>query len=100
MGGVRDRCRPKERERLTQEKKPIRNEFEAEESRDGEPRRVNEISAFSFSPDGRFIALTRYAAEGKKTSEVLLQDLTTSARLSLLERRRAGVGGCGIAAWR
>jgi hypothetical protein len=73
---------PKERERLTKEKKPIHNGFEAKNLATGATVAVNDISAFSFSPDGRFISLTRYAAEGRKTSEVLLQDLTTNARLS------------------
>ena len=73
---------PKERERLTKEKKPIHNGFEAKNLATGATVAVNDISTFSFSPDGRFIALTRYAAEGKKTSEVLLQDLATNARLS------------------
>jgi dipeptidyl aminopeptidase/acylaminoacyl peptidase len=73
---------PKERERLTKDKKPIHNAFEARELATGKTIAVNDISTFAFSPDGRFITMTRYAAEGKKTSEVLLQDLATSARLS------------------
>jgi len=73
---------PKERERLTKEKKPIHNGFEAKNLATGATVAVSDISTFSFSPDGRFITMTRYPAEGKKTSEVLLQDLATSARLS------------------
>ena len=51
-------------------------------SRPGRRSRVNDISTFSFSPDGRFISMTRYPAEGKKTSEVLVQDLASGTRLS------------------
>jgi hypothetical protein len=44
---------PKERERLTKEKKPIHNGFEARELATGKTISVNDISAFSFSPDER-----------------------------------------------
>src|ERR1051325_8949498 len=40
------------------------------------------MSAATFSPDGRFVSMTRYAAEGKKTSEVLVHDLANGTRLS------------------
>ena len=73
---------PKERERLTKEKKPIHNAFEARNLATGATIAVSEISTFSFSPDGRFISMSRYAAEGKKTSEVLVQDLANNVRLS------------------
>lgn len=72
----------KERERLTRERKPIRNTFELRDLSTGATTTVNEISAFSFSPDGRFISMTRYAAEGKRTNDVLVQDLSTGARIS------------------
>jgi dipeptidyl aminopeptidase/acylaminoacyl peptidase len=72
----------KDRERLTREKKPIRNKFELRNLATGKATTVNEISAFTFSPDGRFVSMTRYAADGKRTSELLLQDLNTGARIS------------------
>ncbi len=72
----------KERERLTKEKKPVHNSFEARNLTNGITISVNDISAFSFSPDGRFIAMTRYPAEGKKTSELLLHDLQNNLRLT------------------
>jgi hypothetical protein len=73
---------PKERERLTKEKKPIHNAFEARNLETGAAIAVPDINTFSFSPDGRFIAMLRYAAEGKKTSEMLVQDLANNVRLS------------------
>jgi dipeptidyl aminopeptidase/acylaminoacyl peptidase len=73
---------PKERERLTKEKKPIRNSVELRNLVTGKTIAVSDVSAWSVSPDGRFVALTRYAAEGKKTSEVLVHDLAGGTRLS------------------
>ncbi len=72
---------PKERDRLLKDKKPVRNSFEARSLATGQTFAVKEISTFTYSPDGRFIAMTRYAAEGKKTSDVLVQDLAKGTRL-------------------
>ncbi len=74
---------PKEREKLTKDKKPVRSSLEVRNLATGKTIDVKDISAFAFSPDGRFISMTRYAADGKRTSEVLVQDLASGARLSL-----------------
>lgn len=74
---------PKEREKLTKDKKPVHNSLEVRNLGTGKTIDVKDISAFSFSPDGRFISMTRYAAEGKRTSEVLVEDLVNGTRLSL-----------------
>jgi Tol biopolymer transport system component len=73
---------PKERERLTKDKKPVHNSFEARNLATGATIAVNDVTSFAFSPDGRFISMTRYPAEGKKVSEVLLQDLANNVRLT------------------
>jgi dipeptidyl aminopeptidase/acylaminoacyl peptidase len=73
---------PKERERLTKDKKPVHNAFEARNLATGTTVSISDVSAFAFSPDGRFISMTRYPAEGKKTSEVLVQDLANNVRLT------------------
>lgn len=73
---------PKERDRLTKEKKPVRNSLGFRSLAGGPPITVAEISAFSFSPDGRFLSMTRYPAEGKKVTEVLVQNLAAGTRLS------------------
>lgn len=73
---------PKERERLTKEKKPIRNSMGMRNLASGQIVDVADITSWSVSPDGRFVAMTRYAAEGKRTSDVLVHDLATGARLS------------------
>ncbi len=73
---------PKDRERLTKEKKPIRNSVEMRNLTTGRVVAVNEVNSASVSANGRFVALTRYPAEGKRTSEVLVHDLSSGARLS------------------
>jgi dipeptidyl aminopeptidase/acylaminoacyl peptidase len=73
---------PKDRERLTKEKKPIRNSVELRNLSTNHVIPVGEISAWTISPDGRFVALTRYAADGKRTTEVLVHDLANGTRLS------------------
>ncbi len=73
---------PKEREKLQKDRKPIRNSVEIVNLATGKNSMVSEISGFAFSPDGRYLAMTRYAAEGKRTSEVLVQDLATGSRLT------------------
>ncbi len=71
---------PKERERLTKERKPVRTSFGARDLTTGATIELAEVSAFSFSADGRFVALTRYPAEGKRVQEVVVHDLRTGAR--------------------
>src|ERR1043166_9285538 len=82
---------PKERERLQAAKKPIHNSVGLRNLTTGEVTTVADVSSASFSSDGRFIAMTRYPAEGKKTSEVLVQDLSTGSRLTF--------GNVGESAW-
>jgi dipeptidyl aminopeptidase/acylaminoacyl peptidase len=73
---------PKDRERLTKEKKPIRNSVELRNLVSGQVIPVSEISSWSVSPNGRFVALSRYATDGKRTTEVLVHDLGNGTRLS------------------
>lgn len=75
------RVSPKERERLEKEKKPIRTSFAARDLRSGAVISLADVSAFAFSPDARYVALTRYPADGKRTSDVVVHDLQTGARL-------------------
>ena len=72
---------PKERDRLTKDKKPVHTAFGARNLATGDTIAVSDVSAFSFSADGKFIAMTKYAAEGKKTSDVLVQSLAAGTRL-------------------
>ncbi len=71
---------PKERERLTKERKPVRTSFGARRLGSGDTIALAEVSAFAFSPDGRYVALTRYPAEGKRVQDIVVHDLSTGAR--------------------
>jgi dipeptidyl aminopeptidase/acylaminoacyl peptidase len=73
---------PKDRDKLVKDKKPVRNSIEMRNLATGQVISVSEISSWSISPDGRFVAMTRYPAEGKRTSEVLVHDLSNGTRLS------------------
>ncbi len=74
---------PKERDRLQKEKKPVRTAFGLRNLATGETVSIADVSAFSFNPSGGFVSVTKYAAEGKKTSEVLVLDLVGGTRLSV-----------------
>ena len=73
---------PKERDRLTKDKKPLRNAFAIRNLATGETITIPDISTFAFNPSGGFLSVTTYAAEGKKTNDVLVLDLTKGTRLS------------------
>jgi len=71
---------PKERDRLQKDRKPVRTSFAARNLSTGEAIALADVSAFAFSPDARFVALQRYPAEGKRTYELVVQDLSNGAR--------------------
>lgn len=71
---------PKERERLTRERKPIRTSFGARNLAGRDTVALADVSAFAFSPDGRYVALTRYPAEGKRVQDIVVHDLMTGVR--------------------
>lgn len=73
---------PAERERLTKDKKPIRNSAELRHLGTGQVLRQSDISAMSFSADGRYALLSRYPAEGRRTSDVLVYDLARSTHIT------------------
>src|ERR1035438_10333480 len=56
---------PKEREKLTKDKKPVHNSFAVIELATGKTISIPDATSFTFSGDGNFIAVTKYAAEGK-----------------------------------
>jgi dipeptidyl aminopeptidase/acylaminoacyl peptidase len=73
---------PKERDRLTKEKKPIHNAFAMRNLVNGDTVAISEVTAFAFNPSGGFISVTKYAPEGKRVSDVLVIDLAKGTRLS------------------
>ncbi|MBL0171059.1 MAG: S9 family peptidase [Gemmatimonadaceae bacterium] len=72
---------PKERDRLLKDKKPVRNAFALRNLTTGETITIPDVSAFTFNPSGGFVSVTKYAAEGKKTNDVLVLDLAKGTRL-------------------
>ena len=74
---------PKERDRLTKDKKPVHNSFAARDLASGRTITIPDATSFAFSSDGNFIAVTKYPAEGKKVSEVIVLDLVRDSRTSL-----------------
>ena len=73
----------KERERLTRERKPVRTSFGAHRLGTTDSITLGDVSAFAFSADGRYVALTRYPAEGKRVQDVVVHDLSNGARIVL-----------------
>ncbi len=74
---------PKERDKLTKDKKPVHNSFAARNLATGATIAIPDATSFAFSADGNFIAITKYPAEGKKVSEVIVLDLAHDTRTSL-----------------
>ncbi len=74
---------PKERERLAalRPARPARNNLEVRNLTTNKVVEVKEISSFAFSPDGRFIVMTRYPAEGSRVADVLVENLSNHTRM-------------------
>ena len=69
-----------ERERLQEQKKPVRSDLGLVDLRSGESVEVEEVSSFAFSADGRFLAMRRYAPEGDRDAEgvdLVVRELAT-----------------------
>ncbi len=73
---------PKERDRLVKEKKPVRTSFAVRNLATAEVTAIADVANFTFNPSGGFVAVTKVAAEGKKTSEVVVLDLAHGTRFS------------------
>ena len=73
---------PATRERLERDKKPIRTALGIRELASGRTDSIAEIASFRFSADGRFIAMRRYPAEGKRVADLIVQSLATGARMT------------------
>jgi len=72
-----------QREKLTKAKKPIRNKFALRDLASGKTHKVDAVRSFSFSEDGRFVALARYGAKGKKGgSDVVVRRLDGGSEIS------------------
>ncbi|MCC6243910.1 MAG: S9 family peptidase [Gemmatimonadaceae bacterium] len=73
---------PKERDRLVKEKKPVRNSLAVRNLTTGEVINIADVSSYVLAPSGGFVAVSRYPADGKRTSDVLVLDLARGTRLS------------------
>jgi dipeptidyl aminopeptidase/acylaminoacyl peptidase len=74
---------PKERDKLTKDKKPIHNSFAVRELATGATITIADATSFAFSSNGTFVAVTKYAVEAKKVSDVIVLDLAHGTRTSL-----------------
>ena len=66
------------REKLEEQKKPVRAKLGLVDLGSGESSEVEEVASFSFSPDGRFLAMRRYAPGGERKAtggDLILRDL-------------------------
>ena len=73
---------PAERNRLTKDKKPIHNAAGFRNLATGATEVVKDVSQFHFSGDGRFLALRRYPAEGKRAADLIVQDLEHGTKIT------------------
>ncbi|MGH7709864.1 MAG: hypothetical protein ACREOG_01190, partial [Gemmatimonadaceae bacterium] len=73
---------PAERDRLTREKKPIKNSVGFRNLLSGKTEVLPEVQSFRFSADGRFLAMRRYPAEGKRMAELIVKDLANDTRIT------------------
>ncbi len=71
---------PKERDKLLKDKKPVHTSVAVRNLVTGETIAIPDASAFSFSPSGGFLSVSKYAAEGKKVVELLVLDLAKGTR--------------------
>jgi dipeptidyl aminopeptidase/acylaminoacyl peptidase len=73
---------PAERDRLTRDKKPIKNSVGFRNLLGGKSEVLAEVQSFRFSADGRFLAMRRYPAEGKRMAELIVKDLAQDTRIT------------------
>jgi dipeptidyl aminopeptidase/acylaminoacyl peptidase len=73
---------PTEREKLTKDRKPIRNSAGLRNLANGTVENTKDITSWAFSRDGKHFAMKRYPAEGKRASDVIVRDLATGATLT------------------
>ena len=73
---------PAERDRLTKDKKPIHNAIGFRNLATGASEVVKDVTQFRFSGDGRFLAMRRYPAEGKRPADLIVQDLVHGTKIT------------------
>ena len=73
-----------QREALTKQRKPVRNKVGIVNLATGAVTTIDEIASFSFSEDGRYLAMRGYAPEGRKSKgvDVVVRDLAAGTNTS------------------
>lgn len=73
---------PATRDRLERDRKQVRTALGVRELASGRTDSIAEIASFRYSADGRYIAMQRFPAEGRRVADVLVQNLATGARMT------------------
>lgn len=73
---------PTERDRLTKDKKPIHNAVGFRNLASGATEVIKDVIQFRFSADGRYLAMRRYPAEGKRAADMIVQDLEHGTKIT------------------
>lgn len=71
------------REAMQKAKKPVRNKFALRDLASGDTIEIEGVSAFSFSEDGKHVALKRYPKTGQKKggADLVVRDIATGSEL-------------------
>ncbi|MXX33859.1 MAG: S9 family peptidase [Gemmatimonadetes bacterium] len=74
---------PDQRERMQQQRQPVRTKLGLLDFQTGEQETIDDIQSFTFSPDGRYLALRRYKPQEKESSgvDVVLREMATGSTL-------------------
>ncbi|MBR9991068.1 MAG: PD40 domain-containing protein, partial [Gemmatimonadetes bacterium] len=73
---------PAERERLEEAETPIRRRAALQNLASGATVEMGEVSAFEFSPDGAYLALTGYATGDRRGSDLIIRDLARATNVN------------------
>ncbi len=74
---------PEKREKMKKAKKPVRNKFALRDLSTGDTVKIDGVSAFQFSKDGKHVALKRYQKTGQKKggSDLVVRDIATGTEM-------------------
>ena len=75
---------PDQRERMQEQRQPVRTRLGLLDFQTGEQETIDDIQTFTFSEDGRYLALRRYKPQEKESSgvDVVVRDMADGSTLS------------------
>ena len=75
---------PDQRERMQEQRQPVRTKLGLLDFQTGEQETIDDIQSFTFSEDGRYLALRRYKPQEKESSgvDVVVRDMADGSTLS------------------